>query len=92
LQSERERIEGVAKSAHGVRKIGATRAPENGATVAELEAIFGWQGGGMASSYTRAADRARLAKGAITKLARTEKAHSISAPSEKVREPARKGK
>src|SRR5271170_1598273 len=32
---------GVEKSAHGVRKIGATRAAENGATVHELEAIFG---------------------------------------------------
>jgi integrase len=64
------RAAGVAKSAHGVRKIGATRAAENGATVAELEAIFGWQGGGMASLYTRAADRARLAKGAIKKLGR----------------------
>jgi hypothetical protein len=48
----------VTKSAHGVRKIGATRAANNGATVAELEAIFGWQGGGMASLYTLAADRA----------------------------------
>ena len=37
---------GVEKFAHGVRKIGATRAANNGATVAELEAIFGWQGGG----------------------------------------------
>jgi integrase len=85
------RAAGIPKSAHGVRKIGATRAAENGATVAELEAIFGWQGGGMASLYTRAADRARLAKGAITKLARTEDGHSIPAPSGKVREPARKG-
>lgn len=58
----------VSKSAHGVRKIGATRAAENGATVAELEALFGWRGGGMASLYTRAADRARLARGAIGKL------------------------
>jgi hypothetical protein len=39
---------GVKKSAHGVRKIGAIRAALNGATVAELDAIFGWQGGGMA--------------------------------------------
>lgn len=60
----------VPKSAHGVRKIGATRAAENGATVAELEALFGWRGGGMASLYTRAADRAKLAKGAINKLMR----------------------
>jgi hypothetical protein len=39
----------VNKSAHGVRKFGATRAANNGATVAELEAIFGWIGGRMAS-------------------------------------------
>jgi hypothetical protein len=45
---------GVTKSAHGVRKIGATRAANNGATVVELEAIFGGKGGRMASLYTRA--------------------------------------
>ena len=76
---------GVDKSAHGVRKIGATRAAENGATVAELEAIFGWQGGTMASLYTRAADRRRLAKGAMHKLARTPKERSIPSPNAKVR-------
>jgi integrase len=74
---------GIKKSAHGVRKIGATRAPNDGATVAELEAIFGWQGGGMASLYTRAADRARLAKAAISKLDRTPSEQSIPAPSER---------
>ena len=61
---------GVDKSAHGVRKIGATRAANAGATVAELEAIFGWHGGGMASLYIRTADRRRLSKGAISKLAK----------------------
>jgi integrase len=86
------RAAGVAKSAHGVRKIGATRAAENGATVAELEAIFGWSGGGMASLYTRAADRARLAKGAMSKLARTASEHSIPSPHGKVRERTRKTK
>jgi len=80
----------LGKSAHGVRKIGATRAAENGATVSELEAIFGWQGGRMASLYTKAADRARLSKGAISKLARTSVEHSIPAPSEKVRATAPK--
>jgi integrase len=78
------RAAGVNKSAHGVRKIGATRAANNGATVAELEAIFGWIGGGMASLYTQAADRARLAKGAIAKLT-NETRTSIAAPKEKVR-------
>jgi integrase len=52
---------GVPGSAHGVRKIAATREANAGATVAQLEAIFGWQGGTMASLYTRAADRKRLA-------------------------------
>ena len=59
---------GVPGSAHGVRKIAATRAANAGATVAQLEAIFGWQGGGMASLYTRAADRRRLAMEAMHKL------------------------
>jgi integrase len=60
---------GVPGSAHGVRKIAATRAANSGATVAELEALFGWTGGTMASLYTRSADRERLAKAAINKLA-----------------------
>ena len=59
---------GVPGSAHGVRKIAATRAANAGATVAQLEAIFGWSGGRMASLYTRAADRRRLAREAMHKL------------------------
>jgi integrase len=59
----------VPGSPHGVRKIAATRAANAGATVAELEAIFGWSGGKMAALYTRAADRQRLAKRAMHKLA-----------------------
>lgn len=51
----------VGKSAHGVRKLSATRVAEAGATVAELEAMFGWEGGAMASLYTRTANRRRLA-------------------------------
>jgi hypothetical protein len=61
---------GVPGSAHGVRKVAATRAANSGATVAQLEAIFGWTGGVMASHYTRSADRARLAREAMHKLAR----------------------
>jgi site-specific recombinase XerD len=49
------------RSAHGLRKAAATRAANAGATVAQLEAIFGWNGGTMASLYTRTADRRRLA-------------------------------
>jgi hypothetical protein len=34
---------GVPGSAHGLRKAGATRAANSGATEAELEAIIGWK-------------------------------------------------
>ncbi|GAA2816909.1 site-specific recombinase XerD [Aminobacter aminovorans] len=66
---------GVKKSAHGVRKIGATRAANAGATVAELEALFGWTGGTMASHYTKTADRKRLAKQASEKIVNAQRPH-----------------
>ena len=73
-------------SAHGCRKIGAPRAAENGATVAQLNAIFGWTGTAMASLYTQAADRKRLAREAMEKIeAKNEIATSIPSPSQKVR-------
>lgn len=61
------------KSAHGLRKAGATRAADNGATVTELEAIFGWSGGGMAALYTRNADRKRASLRAMALMKRPEK-------------------
>ena len=81
------------RSAHGIRKIAATRAANSGATVAELEAIFGWRGGRMASLYTREADRRRLALGGMHKLAshENEKSTSIVAPIRKVRHLEEKG-
>jgi integrase len=86
---------GVKGSAHGVRKIAATRAANKGATVAELEAIFGWRGGTMASLYTREADRRRLALGAMHKLdgnaaGANDLATSMPSPHGKVRAPAAK--
>jgi integrase len=48
-------------SAHGLRKAGATRAAENGATAHQLMAIFGWRTIKQAEVYTRAAERGRLA-------------------------------
>jgi integrase len=83
------RAAGVPGSAHGVRKIAATRAANAGATVAQLEAIFGWQGGTMASLYTRAADRRRLAIEAMHKLGNDERT-SMVAPLYQVRTSERK--
>ena len=71
---------GIKKSAHGLRKAAATRAANNGASEAQLEAIFGWEGGKMAALYTKTANRTKLASGAMNMLARTENETSIPAP------------
>jgi integrase len=57
------------RSAHGLRKAAATRAADNGATEAQLEAIFGWTGGRMAAHYTRAANRKCLSLNSMHLLA-----------------------
>lgn len=70
--SQAARQAGVRKSAHGVRKIAATIAAENGATEKELDALFGWTDGGRTSSiYTREASRVKLAAQAGHKLDET---------------------
>ena len=71
---------GVTKSAHGVRKIGAHPSRQQWRDRRGVEEIFGWNGGRMASLYTRAADRARLAKGAMAKLDRTPGEQTIHEP------------
>lgn len=52
-------------AAHGLRKAAATLAAERGATDRQLMAIFGWSDSKMATAYTRAADKKRLAEGAV---------------------------
>ena len=59
-------------SAHGLRKAGATRAAEQGATVAQLMAIYGWSSPKQAVRYTEAANRKRLAADGVKLLARTQ--------------------
>jgi hypothetical protein len=82
---------GVKKSAHGVRKLGATVVAEGGATEAELEALFGWKrGSGTSKVYTQDADRMRLARGAAAKFLRTTDEQPIPAPMSQVRELGRK--
>ena len=57
-------------SPHGLRKAGAARAAENGATAHELMAIFGWLSLKEAERYTAAAQRRRLARNTATLLGR----------------------
>ena len=63
------------RSAHGLRKLAATQAAEDGMTVAELEALFGWSCGTMASHYTKTADRKRLAMRAAEKMVNRVRPH-----------------
>jgi integrase len=60
----------VNRSAHGLRKAAATVAAENGATEAELDAIFGWTDRRMASHYTKKVNHKKLAYGGAAKLER----------------------
>lgn len=84
------RSAGIKKSAHGLRKAAATNAANRGATERELEALFGWVGGQMASLYTRSVNREALSKGAAAKMSRDETETSIPAPLDGVRVLGRK--
>ncbi len=59
---------GCPGSAHGLRKAGAKRAADNGASERQLMAIFGWTTGKMPTHYARAVDRERLAMDAADLL------------------------
>ncbi|HEY8007448.1 MAG TPA: tyrosine-type recombinase/integrase, partial [Methylocella sp.] len=52
-------------TSHGLRKAGACIAAENGATEAQLMAIFGWSDPDMAALYTRKARQKTIAAGAM---------------------------
>ncbi|MEZ0278194.1 MAG: tyrosine-type recombinase/integrase [Methylibium sp.] len=77
-------------SAHGVRKLAATRMANNGATEAQLMAVFGWTDPKMAAHYTHIANRKRLAAQSIDML--NASGTSIPAPGYPVREKGQKAK
>lgn len=60
-------------SMHGLRKAGATRAAENGATEKQLMAIFGWTTMEQASYYTEKANRKKLAGSGMKFLSKEQK-------------------
>lgn len=59
----------VPGSSHGLRKLAAVRMAENGASEAELNAVFGWaDGSGESATYIKKANRKRLSRGGIVKV------------------------
>jgi len=55
-------------TAHGLRKVGAVRAAENGATEKQMMALFGWDSPTLAAFYAKMADQKTLAKAAVHTL------------------------
>lgn len=72
--AERCKEAGVPGRAHGLRKAIARRAAELEATQAMLKAIGGWEHDAEVTTYTKDADRARLAEGILNRLAEWDKA------------------
>ena len=67
-------------TAHGLRKAGATIAANNGATEHQLMAIYGWNSPKQAATYTRRANRKRLAKDAMHLLVSEQDANESVPP------------
>ena len=57
-------------SPHGLRKIGAVRAAEAGASEHELMAMFGWDDADMARVYTRKAAQKKMAASGAAKVSK----------------------
>jgi integrase len=56
-------------TAHGLRKAGAVRSAENGATAKQMMAIFGWDSIRMAEHYIKMAEQKKLAGAGMHTLA-----------------------
>lgn len=65
-------------SAHGLRKLAATRLAELGCSEREIMAITGHKSVSEVSRYTKAADQGRFAEQAMAKMMRAEGEHSLS--------------
>lgn len=71
-------------SAHGLRKAGATRLANHGATEWEVMAFLAHKTPKMAATYTKAAGRVRLADSGMAKLAGTKPEGNVSNLSERL--------
>jgi len=65
-------------SAHGLRKLAATRMAHAGCSAFELMAVFGWSSPAQAMPYVRAAEQARLAAQAFAKASGTYSKQQLS--------------
>jgi integrase len=71
---------GVPGRAHGLRKAGATIAANEGATIHQLMAMYGWTTPSQAMIYTKRANQKKLAREGVTLLARGTEEERESVP------------
>jgi len=81
---------GVPGSLHGLRKAGATRLANAGATPDEIRAFLAHETNAQGAAYTRTADRARLADSGLAKVTGAKPEQKLSTLSEKLDKGARK--
>jgi len=78
------RAAGIAKSAHGLRKLSASIAAECGADAHAIMAAYGWENLKTAQGYTQSADRRRMAlaaSGAVSARIENDQAPHLNAGS-----------
>lgn len=78
-------VNAKGKAAHGLRKVGATRCANAGATIHQLMAIFGWRTEKEALVYTKEADRRRLSRQAMSMIEGTPAEQKSASPDGEVR-------
>lgn len=72
------RAAGVPGSAHGLRKAGATRLANHGATPDEIRAFMAHKTNKEGATYTKKADRARLADSGLSKMLGQKENENVS--------------
>jgi integrase len=86
-QCERIGLKGL--SAHGLRKAACRRLAEAGCSANEIAALSGHKSLNEVARYTRAADQARMARNAVTRMNRQRELANLDAESGK---PGKKGR
>ncbi|WP_240794105.1 tyrosine-type recombinase/integrase [Pseudorhodobacter turbinis] len=72
------KVAGVPGSLHGLRKAGATRLADAGASPDEIRAYLAHATNQEGATYTKKADRARLADSGLAKLTGSKNEHNLS--------------
>jgi hypothetical protein len=82
----------VLSRVHGLRKAGATRRAEHGATEWEIASFFAHEDTKQAAVYVRKANRDKLGSSALARLGRGKSEQALSNPGDGLDRSSEKGK